>query len=158
MAIKKVKRPVNKKQSAVSTRQSVNSKKSGARSLATASLRREAAKQKRKSGARSQESVGSTPETKLARYAPGEFALRQRTLPHRRFVDFPLVKGKIADKVELFTTTNSHSLTIDFQDRTSLHLDIEPGFTINAEFMRTEKGELETLAEWPPIHVPAQEP
>ena len=90
--------------------------------------------------------------------APGEYALRERTLPGRRFTEFPLDRGKIAEKVELFTTTNYHSLTIEFQDRTSLHLDIEPGFTISTKFMRLEKGELETLAEWPPILVPSEQP
>ena len=90
--------------------------------------------------------------------SPGEFALRERTLPGRRFVEFPLVHGKIADKVQLFTATNFHSLTIEFQDRTSLHLDIEPGFTVNAQFMRSEKGELVTLAEWPPIHISSEQP
>jgi len=83
--------------------------------------------------------------------SPGEFALRERTLPGRRFVEFPLVKGKIAERVQLFTTTNNNSLSIDFQDQTSLLLNIEPGFTIHAQLTRLEKGELETLAEWPPI-------
>ena len=83
--------------------------------------------------------------------SPGEFALRERTLPGRRFVEFPLVKGKTAERVQLFTTTNNNSLSIDFQDRTSLLLNIEPGFTIHAQLMRLEKGALETLAEWPPI-------
>ncbi|HEY6253811.1 MAG TPA: hypothetical protein VI685_27965 [Candidatus Angelobacter sp.] len=83
--------------------------------------------------------------------SPGEFALRERTLPHRRFVEFPLVKGKIAERVQLFTTTDSNSLAIEFQDQTSLVLNIEPGITIHAQLMRLEKGELETLAEWPPI-------
>ena len=86
-----------------------------------------------------------------------DFALRERTLPGRRFVEFPLVHGKIAEKVQLFTATNFHSLTIEFQDRTSLHLDIEPGFTVNAQFMRSEKGELVTLAEWPPVHISSEQ-
>jgi len=83
--------------------------------------------------------------------SPGEFALRERTLPGRRFIEFPLVKGKIAERVQLFTTTNNNSLSIDFQDQTSLLLNIEPGFTIHAQLMQLEKGELETLAEWPPF-------
>ena len=90
--------------------------------------------------------------------SPAEFALRERTLPGRRFVEFPLVHGKIADKVQLFTATNFHSLTIEFQDRTSLHLDIEPGFTVDAKLMRSERGELVTLAEWPPIHILSEQP
>ena len=84
--------------------------------------------------------------------SPGEFALQQRTLPGRHFVEFPLVKGKPVERVQLFTTENCGSLTIEFQDQTSLHLEIEPGFIINSEFQQLEKGELQTLAEWPPIH------
>ena len=87
----------------------------------------------------------------MSKPSPGELALQERTLPFRRFVAFPLVKGKVAEKVELFTSTNNHSLTIEFQDHSSLHLDIEPGFTIQAQLMQMEKGNLETLAEWPPI-------
>ena len=83
--------------------------------------------------------------------SPGDLALRERTLSNRRFVEFPLVKGKTAERVQLFTAGDDNSLAIDFQDQTSLVLDIEPGFTIHAQIMRLEKGELETLAEWPPI-------
>jgi hypothetical protein len=90
---------------------------------------------------------------------PGDCALRERTLPHyRRFIEFPLVKGKVAEKIEFFTSSESHSLTIDFQDRTSLYLDIQPGFTINGQFTQEEKGELETLAEWPSIHSAREQP
>jgi hypothetical protein len=46
--------------------------------------------------------------------APGELALYEKTLSGRRFVEFPLVKGKIAEKVQLFTTSNANSLTIEF--------------------------------------------
>lgn len=83
---------------------------------------------------------------------PGKFVLNERSLPGRRFVEFPLVKGKVAEKVELFTTAHHHSITIDFHDQTSLSLVIEPGFTINAEFQQRRKGDTHVLAEWPPIH------
>jgi hypothetical protein len=83
---------------------------------------------------------------------PGKFVLNERSLPGRRFVEFPLVKGKTAEKVELFTTAHYHSITIDFLDQTSLALVIEPGFTINAEFQQRRKGDTHVLAEWPPIH------
>jgi len=84
--------------------------------------------------------------------SPGQFVLNERNLPHRRFVEFPLARGKTTEKVELFTTRGYHSITIDFQDHTSLNLTIEPTFILNAEFQQRGKGDIEVLAEWPPIH------
>ena len=84
--------------------------------------------------------------------SPGQFVLNERNLPHRRFVEFPLACGKTIEKVELFTTRGHHSITIDFQDRTSLNLTIEPTFILDAEFQQREKGDIEVLAEWPSIH------
>ena len=84
--------------------------------------------------------------------SPGQFVLNERNLPHRRFVEFPLAHGKTTEKVELFTTRGYHSITIDFQDHTSLNLTIEPTFILNAEFQQRGKGDIEVLAEWPPIH------
>lgn len=66
-------------------------------------------------------------------------------------VEFPQAKGKITEKVEFFTTGAYHSITIDFEDKTSLNFEIEPGFTINAELQQRRKGETEVLFEWPPI-------
>src|SRR5215469_5943061 len=84
--------------------------------------------------------------------SPGQFVLNERNLPGRRFVEFFLARGKTTEKVELFTTRGNHSITIDFQDHTSLNLRIEPAFIIEAEFQQREKGDLEVLAEWPAIH------
>jgi len=83
--------------------------------------------------------------------SPGQFVLNERNLPHRRFVEFPLARGKTIEKVELFTTRGHHSIALDFQDHTSLNLEIEPTFIINAEFQQQKKGDIEVLAEWPPI-------
>ena len=87
---------------------------------------------------------------------PGQLALSEKTLPGRRFIEFPLVQGKIAEKVRLFTSTDGHSLTIEFQDETSLFLSLEPGLNIHAALQHLEKGDLHTLAEWP-IHPAAAE-
>ena len=83
--------------------------------------------------------------------SPGQFVLNERNLPHRRFVEFSLVRGKTIEKVELFTTRGYHSIAIDFHDHTSLNLTIEPTFILNAEFQQRKKGDIEVLAEWPPI-------
>lgn len=83
--------------------------------------------------------------------ASAQFVLQERVHPYRRFVEFPIAKGKVAEKVQLFLDEGSQSLTIGFDDDTSLYLLLEPSLTINATFQKDEKGELETLAEWPPI-------
>ena len=81
--------------------------------------------------------------------APGSLALVEQKLPCRRFVDFPQVNGKTVERIHFYTATDYHSITIDFQDHTSLNLEIEPSFTINAELQQIEKGDTHTLAEWP---------
>ncbi|HEY6248370.1 MAG TPA: hypothetical protein VI685_00325 [Candidatus Angelobacter sp.] len=83
--------------------------------------------------------------------SPGQLVLLERNLPHRRFVEFPLAKGRTVEKVQLFLTSNCNSLTIEFQDKTALSLDVVPGLTINAEFQQREKDDIDVLAEWPPI-------
>ena len=38
-----------------------------------------------------------------------------------------------------------------FQDKTALHLRIDPGFTLNADFADTKSGNVNLIREWPPI-------
>ena len=84
--------------------------------------------------------------------SPGSLGLLERKLPYRRFVDFPQVKGKITERIHVYTASDYHCITIDFKDQTCLNLAIEPGFTINAELQQLKKGNIEVVAEWPPIH------
>src|SRR5262245_12633063 len=49
------------------------------------------------------------------------FALVERKLPCRRFVEFPQVNGKTIKQIHFYTATDYHSITIDFQDHTSLN-------------------------------------
>jgi hypothetical protein len=71
----------------------------------------------------------------------------------RRFVRFGEVRGKTLARLELFTSEkDSHSLSLYFRDRTVLHLDIAPGFTVNAEYYRPGGlGDPEVLKRWPEI-------
>lgn len=78
-------------------------------------------------------------------------SLRERKIPGRRLMEFPAVKGKTIDKIELLTSAEYHCITLDFHDQTVLNLAIQPGFAIRGELQRREKGERRTLAEWPPI-------
>lgn len=80
------------------------------------------------------------------------FALVERKLEGRKFVEFPQMKGKMLDKVELFTTSGYHSISLDFQDRTSLTLRIEPCFSLQATYSDVKHGDQEILEEWLPVH------
>ena len=83
---------------------------------------------------------------------PASFPLIERKLPHRKFVEFTEMKGRTVEKIELFTTGEYHSISINFQDRTALHLRIDPAFVLNADFSDTRTGDVEVIHEWPPIH------
>ena len=105
---------------------------------------------KKQSAPSSQRSVKAKSKTK-SQLSPGQLGLLERKFQDRRFVEFPQVKGKTTERVQLYTATDYHSITIEFEDETSLLLRIEPGFTINAELQQKRKGNLHTLADWPPI-------
>lgn len=82
---------------------------------------------------------------------PGSLALTERTLPSRRFVDFPQVVGKTIKRLHIYTATDYNCVTIDLDDHSALNLAIEPGFLINAELQHINKGNIEIIAEWPAI-------
>jgi hypothetical protein len=80
------------------------------------------------------------------------FSLVERRLQGRKFVEFPQMKGKTLDKVEIFTAPEYHSIKMDFQDSTSLALKIEPCFTVHATLFDITRGELVIREEWLPVH------
>src|SRR5215471_17130644 len=146
MAVSQVKRSIHKKQSTKpktrkrTTHNRRTSIKAAGRNNRRASFRHP---DRRKPGERRTQSRST---------APGSFALVERKLPCRRFVDFPQVKGKTTERIHLYTSTDYHCITIDFKDQTCLNLAIEPSFTINAELQQLKKGNIEVVAEWPRIH------
>jgi len=75
--------------------------------------------------------------------------LIQRKAGRGRFVEFPRMKGRILEKVEFFTAPDFHSLTLYFQDKTSLTLVIEPCFLMAASFADSSRGEQRILKRWP---------
>jgi hypothetical protein len=80
------------------------------------------------------------------------FALIERRLPHRRLVEFPQMKGRTVEKIELFTAAEFHSLTITFQDKTALNFSIVPCFVLDATFSDVSPDDMRAIKEWPPIH------
>jgi len=82
----------------------------------------------------------------------GPFSLIERKLDGRKFAEFPHMKGKKLEKLEFFTTPEYHSFTLDFADRTSLTLKIEPCFILQSTFFDLIRGDQKIREEWLPIH------
>lgn len=81
---------------------------------------------------------------------PGE-ALVRRTVENRRFIEFPGVKGRVLEKVELFTIPEYHSLTLYFQDKTFLTIALEPCFLMASHFSDASSGAEDVLRRWPMV-------
>ena len=79
------------------------------------------------------------------------FDLIERKRPHRRLITFPGVEGKIAKAVQLYTTGGCHSITLEFQDKSALHFDLEPGITFYADYYNVKTGNIRVFKRWPPI-------
>jgi hypothetical protein len=70
----------------------------------------------------------------------------------RTFYRFEEVKNKPVDFVEVFTTGEYHSIDVRFQDKTSLHFVINPGFSLETEYGDGKTGNWRRIKRWPLIH------
>ena len=61
------------------------------------------------------------------------------------------MKGRTVEKIEMFTTTEYHSITVAFQDKTALNLAVEPGFTLLATLESLKAGNVRMIKRWPAI-------
>ena len=77
--------------------------------------------------------------------------LIERKGPFRNLIEIPGMEGRILKRVEIFTTTEYHSLTLDFEDKTSLTLVIDPCFFISASLSDDSSDNPRTLKRWPII-------
>jgi hypothetical protein len=68
---------------------------------------------------------------------------------NRSFHRMEEVKGKTLDFVEFFTSDGYHVIDIGFEDKTALHLAIEPYFTLEREYADWKTGNHRSLKEWP---------
>lgn len=93
-----------------------------------------------------------TSKAKKTRTRPAKekMALIERKLPYRKFAEFPQMKGRTVERIEIFTLSNTHSLTIYFQDKTFLNLLIEPSLSIASRFS-DGRGDEKVLKRWPVI-------
>jgi len=64
---------------------------------------------------------------------------------------FPQVKSKTLTEVEFSTTTEYHSIALRFHDKTELHFEIEPGFTLLAGYTDWKTGDSRPIRRWPVV-------
>jgi hypothetical protein len=73
------------------------------------------------------------------------------TLPPRRMVEFPEVKGKTLEAVKLYLENDDTSLSLVFSDKTHLYLDLEPGLTVRADLSDWKTHNWRPIKSWPPF-------
>ena len=79
------------------------------------------------------------------------YQLKQRKGLHSRLLEFPHVKGRAVEKIEFLTMSDSHSITIRFQDKIALVLNLVPGFTLESSFEDHKPDPLRVIKRWPDI-------
>ena len=92
-----------------------------------------------------------TTKTARPRVAVSRKGLIERKGPFRNLIEIPGMEGRTLKRVEIFTTTEYHSLTLDFEDQTSLTLVIDPCFFITASLSDMSSDNPRTLKRWPKI-------
>jgi hypothetical protein len=69
----------------------------------------------------------------------------------RYLMKFPEVKGKKLEAVEFSSDIEDHSISLEFQDKTILRFDIEPGFTMFADYADWKTGDWHPIRRWKPF-------
>jgi hypothetical protein len=72
-----------------------------------------------------------------------------RRFSNRVFYRMEEVKGKTVDYVEFYTSGDYHSIDMRFQDKTTLHFVIDPGFLLETELADLKTGNWRRLKRWP---------
>jgi len=81
-----------------------------------------------------------------------------RRYPGRRFHRFEEAQGKPLDYIEFFTTGEYHSIDVCFQDKTTMHFVIEPGFTLETDYADWKTGNWRRIKRWPLIRSQSRNP
>jgi hypothetical protein len=71
------------------------------------------------------------------------------TIPAARKVDFPDVKGKTLEAIQLYLELDDTSLCLVFSDNTQLDFDLEPGLTVRTELSDWKTGNRRLIKNWP---------
>jgi hypothetical protein len=75
---------------------------------------------------------------------------RSRKKRTSQLTDFPQVKGKIVESVEI--DANVEAITILFQDKTALSFDLEPRLSAFPELSSWKTGDWRAIKRWRAIH------
>lgn len=71
--------------------------------------------------------------------------------PTRKVTDFPEVKDKIVNSVEISAETEGFGITIRFHDDSTLHFDIESYIVVTPAYAQWEEGEETVVKRWQPV-------
>lgn len=79
------------------------------------------------------------------------FALVEKAYPGGNSWEFPGMQGRRVEKIEFINAGDYHAVSIRFQKKTTLHLMIDPGFTLKANLRDWTDGNGRSIKSWPPI-------
>ncbi|MBZ5504908.1 MAG: hypothetical protein LAO78_05405 [Acidobacteriia bacterium] len=93
------------------------------------------------------------PPTTTRRKPPKKprFALIEKAYPGGKSLEFPGMQGRRLEKIEFITAGDYHAVSIRFQEKITLHLVIDPGFTLKANLRDWRDGNGHSIKGWPPI-------
>lgn len=74
-----------------------------------------------------------------------------RRFSGRAFHRMEEVKGKVVEYVEIYNSSDYHSIDVRFQDKTALHFVIDPGFLLETEYDDWKTGNFRRIKRWPAI-------
>ena len=95
--------------------------------------------------------VTTSPGLRKKSRKKSRFALIERAYPGGKSLEFPGMQGRRVEKIELITAGDYHAVSIRFQEKTTLHLVIDPGFTLKANLRDWTDGNGRSIKGWPPI-------
>jgi hypothetical protein len=72
----------------------------------------------------------------------------RRDATYARLVQFPQVRGRTVEKVELSLDSDFHCISIRFKDNTDLTVVIDTTLTFRAEYSKWKAGNQTVLKRW----------
>lgn len=77
---------------------------------------------------------------------------RIRRYSNRGFHQMEEFKGKVVELVQIFTSSDYNSISVRFQDKTSLDFIIDTCFTVDTDYTDWKTGNMRRIKRWPIIH------
>lgn len=75
-----------------------------------------------------------------------------RRYSNRAFHQMKEFQGKVVDYVQVFTSGGYNSISVRFQDKTSLDFAIDTCFTLDTDYTDWKTGNMRLIKRWPLIH------